>query len=288
MSRARTDDERDGAQMANERDGAQMANEVNGARTGAATQPSPARTVGRRVAAQARFETVAVLRNGEQLLLTLILPVIALVVLVRVDAAPLPGADRTPAALAGVLSLAVASTAFTSQAIAVAFDRRWGVLRMLATTPLGPRGLLAGKFGAVVAVLVVQTVTLVAVAAGLGWRGHGAGPGVALGAGVLMLLGAAAFVALAMLVGGTLRPEAVLAVANLLWVLMAAVGGLLLPLSSLPGPLAAVVFLLPSGALGEGMRALATTGSLNLAAVAVLAVWAAGGAWLAARFFRWD
>ena len=255
---------------------------------GTGTRPgADRRTRGRRVLAQTRFETAAVLRNGEQLLLTFILPVIALVLLARTDSVPLPG-DRLTAALAGVLALAVASTAFTSQAIAVAFDRRWGVLRMLATTPLGPRGLLAGKFGAVVAVLAVQTIVLVAVAAGLGWRGDGVSATTVLGAGVLMLLGAAAFVALGMLVGGTLRPEAVLAVANVVWVLMAAGGGLLLPLDALPAPVAAGVFLLPSGALGEGMRTLVTTGALDLAAVAVLAVWAAAGTWLAARFFRWD
>ncbi|MFH5822656.1 ABC transporter permease [Georgenia sp. AZ-5] len=242
----------------------------------------------RRVLAQTGFETAAVLRNGEQLLLTFILPVIALVLLVRTDVVPLPGATRAPAALAGVLALAVASTAFTSQAIAVAFDRRWGVLRMLATTPLGPRGLLAGKLGAVLCVLAVQAVVLVAVALGLGWRGEGAGIGAAAGSLLLVLLGAAAFVALALLVGGTLRPEAVLAVANLLWVLMLAGGGLVVPLGTLPEPLAAVVFLLPPGALGEGLRTLATGGGLDLGAVAVLAVWAAGGSWLAARFFRWD
>lgn len=240
----------------------------------------------RRVLAQTRFETAAVLRNGEQLLLTFILPLIALVVLVRTDVVPLPGGERHPAALAGVLALAVAS-GFTSQAIAVAFDRRWGVLRMLATTPLGRRGLLAGKVGAVAAVLVVQTVVLAAAAAVLGWRPD-VGPAQVLGGALLMLLGAGAFVALALLVGGTLRPEAVLAVANLLWVLMAAGGGLLIPLTTLPEPVATIVFLLPSGALGEGLRTLATTGLLDLGALAVLAVWTAVGSWLAARFFRWD
>ncbi|KAE8763470.1 ABC transporter permease [Georgenia thermotolerans] len=245
-------------------------------------------TRARRVLAQTRFETAAVLRNGEQLLLTFILPVIALVVLVRTDLVALPGATRTPAALAGVLALAVASTAFTSQAIAVAFDRRWGVLRMLATTPLGRRGLLAGKLGAVVCVLAVQAVVLMLVAAGLGWRGEGLGVVALLGGALFVLLGAAAFVSLALLIGGTLRPEAVLAVANLLWVLMAGAGGLLLPADTLPGPLAQVVVLLPSGALGEGLRLLATTGRLDLAALAVLAVWTAAGSWLAARYFRWD
>ncbi|MHB1063333.1 MAG: ABC transporter permease [Georgenia sp.] len=241
----------------------------------------------RRTLAQTRFETLAVLRNGEQLLLTFLLPAIVLVVLVRTDVVPLPG-DRAAAALAGTLALAVASTAFTSQAIAVAFDRRWGVLRLLATTPLGPRGLLAGKLGAVVCVLLAQVVVLGVVAALLGWRGAGLSPAAVLAAAVLMLLGAAAFVSLAMLLGGTLRPEAVLAVANLLWVLMAAGGALVVPAATLPEPLAALVRLLPSGALGEGMRTLATTGTLDLAAVAVLSAWTAAAAWFAARLFRWD
>lgn len=253
---------------------------------GALARPAPP---WRRVLAQARFETAAVLRNGEQLLLTLVLPVIALVVLTRTEFVPVPE-PRPAAALAGVVALAVASQ-LTSQSIALAFDRRWGVLRLLATTPLGPRGLLAGRLGAVLAVLVVQLVVLIVAALILGWRpeasvGHAIG--VLLGGALLTMLGAAAFVALAVLLGGTLRPEAVLAVANLLWVLLAAAGGLLVPAESLPGPAGVLVRLLPSGALGEGLRALAVTGRLELASVVVLAVWALGGAWLAARFFRWE
>lgn len=245
------------------------------------------RLTARRVLAQTRFETLAVLRNGEQLLLTFLLPLAVLVMLVRTDVVPLPG-DRTAAALAGTLALAVASTAFTSQAIAVAFDRRWGVLRMLATTPLGPRGLLTGKLGAVVCVLTVQVVVLGAVAAVLGGGGAWPSPAVVLASALLVLLGAAAFVSLALLVGGTLRPEAVLAVANLLWVLMATGGALVVPAATLPEPVATVVTVLPSGALGEGMRTLATDGVLDLGAAAVLAAWTAAASWLAARLFRWS
>ncbi|GAA4422813.1 ABC transporter permease [Georgenia halophila] len=242
----------------------------------------------RRVLAQTRFETAAVLRNGEQLLLTLVLPVIALVVMVRTDLVPLPGPDaaRPAGAVAGVLALAVASHV-TSQSISLAFDRRWGVLRLLATTPLGPRGLLAGRLGAVLVVLAVQAAVVLTAGLLLGWRPDPS-TSVVLGSVLLIAEGAAAFVALAMLLGGTLRPEAVLALANLLWVLMAAGGGLLVPAESLPAALAAVVRVLPSGALGEGMRTLATTGGLDPYAVAVLAVWTVVGAWLAARFFRWD
>ncbi len=240
----------------------------------------------RRVWAQTRFETRAVLRNGEQLLLTMLLPAVALVALTVTDLAPLPE-PRSHAALGSALAMAVASS-FTSQAIAVAFDRRWGVLRMLATTPLGPRGLLAGKFGAVLLVLVVQTVVLGAIALGLGWRPDGVGVAQLLAAVVLMVLGMAVFVAFAMLVGGTLRPEAVLAIANLLFVLMVLGGGLVLPLEMMPAPLDAVLLYLPPGALGEALRTLATDGTVDLAAMGVLAVWAAVGSVLATRAFRWD
>jgi ABC-2 type transport system permease protein len=241
----------------------------------------------RRVLAQTRFETLAVLRNGEQLLLTLVLPVIALVVAASTEVLPLPG-PRADAALASAVALAVASTAFTSQAIAVAFDRRWGVLRLLSTTPLGPTGLLGGKLGAVLAVLVVQVVLLAGVAAALGWRPDGVGPAQAVAGAAFLVLGAAAFASFALLLGGTVRPEGVLAVANLLWVLMAVGGGLLLPLGLLPGPLGTVVGLLPPGVLGEGLRTLATEGLVDVGGLGLLLAWTVLGSWLATRYFRWD
>lgn len=251
---------------------------------GAPTQPGAAPWP-RRVRAQAAFEARAVLRNGEQLLLTLVLPVLALVVVARTDLVRLGTDDRLGAVAPGAVALAVLSTAFTSQAIATGFDRRWGVLRLLATTPLGRGGLLAGKALAVLAVEAVQVIVLAGVALALGWRPVLAG--VPAAAGVLVL-GTAAFVALALVLAGTLRTEAVLAVANLVWVLLAAGGGALLPLDLLPDAAAAVVRYLPSGALGEGLREALATGSVPVVHLAVLGAWTVAGAALAARFFRWD
>ena len=53
------------------------------------------------------------------------------------------------------------SSAFTSVAISTAFERRYGVLERLATTPLGKPGLLAGKALAVIMIMFGQLVILV-------------------------------------------------------------------------------------------------------------------------------
>ncbi|MCA5893436.1 ABC transporter permease [Isoptericola sp. NEAU-Y5] len=250
---------------------------------GTAGAASPAR----RVTAQAGFETRTILRNGEQLLVTIVLPVLVLVGLARTSIIGLDtgGLPRIDFVTPGVLALACVTTAFTSQAIATAFDRRNGVLRLLATTPLGRSGLLAGKVLGVLAVEVVQVVVIGVTALLLGWQPHVAGIPAAVGAG---LLGTAAFTALALLIAGTLRAEGVLAVANLLLVLLVVGGGLLVPPDQLPGPLAHLATFLPSGALGEAMRgALLGTGVPPLAVV-VLAAWTALLAGATVRFFRWQ
>lgn len=237
-----------------------------------------------RVLAQAGFEARTLLANGEQLLAALVLPSLALVGLVLAPFPDLGSGRRVDLVAPGVLALAVISTAFTGQAIAIGFDRRSGMLRLLGTTPLGRDGLLAGRLLAVLVVEVVQLLVLGAIAAAYGWRPHAAGIPVAV---VWLLLGTAAFVALALLLGGTLRAEGVLAVANLLWVLMLGLG-VVLPVERLPGAVAAVARLTPGGALGELLRSALLGTATPWWALAVLVAWLAGGAAGAARWFRWD
>lgn len=244
----------------------------------------------RRVLAQARFEAVGLLRHGEQLLVSMVLPLLALVGLSLVSypdltVGPWADARRIDVLTPGVLALVVMSTAFTGQAILLAFERRWGVLRLLGTTPLGRGGLLLGKALAVLVVLVVQLAVVSAVAAVLGWRPDPVG---LLPALLAVVLGAGAFASLAACLGGALRAEAVLALANLVWVLLAAVGGVLLPAHALPAPLATVVSLLPSAALGDAMRGALVDGSVAWSAFAVLVGWAVGAALLARRLLRWS
>jgi ABC-2 type transport system permease protein len=240
----------------------------------------------RRIAAQTAFETRMILRNGEQLLITIILPVILLIGLTKTDVIDIDtlGHTRIDFLAPGVLALAVMSTAFTSQAIATAFDRRNGVLRLLSTTPLGRGGLLAGKVLGVLVVEVVQVIVIGAVALGLGWHPHAAGIPAAL---LAVLLGTAAFTSLALLLAGTLRAEGVLAVANLLLVLLTVAGGVLVPAAQLPGALEQVALLLPSGALGEAMRGALLDGTVPAFSVVVLLGWTAALGWGAGKLFRW-
>lgn len=232
-----------------------------------------------RVLRQAAFEAKVALRNGEQLLLTLVLPALVLVGVTRVGSLDLGDGDRPALALGGVLALAVVSTAFTGQAIGTGFDRRNGVLRLLATSPLGRSGLLAGKVLAVGGLVVVQVLVLAAIALPLGWSPTAG----ALAAVPALLLGTAAFTALGLLLAGTVRAEGTLAVANFVWVLLLAGGGLVLP-----SPLAPVSDLLPSGALGTAVREALAGGTVAVGPLLVLAAWAAACALACARWFRWE
>lgn len=239
----------------------------------------------RRVLAQAGFEARGLLSHGEQLLVSIVLPLMALIGLAVTDAPSLGPGERIDVATAGVLALAVISTAFTGQAILLGFERRYGVLRLLGTTPLGRDGLLLGKALSVFAVLLVQLLVLGVVAAFLGWAPTPAGvPGAVLVVGT----GALAFASLAVLIGGTLRAEGVLALANLLWILLAALGGVIIAADRYPAPWDTVVSLLPSAALGDGMRTALVDGGLPVAEILILLVWTALASALASRFLRWS
>jgi ABC-2 type transport system permease protein len=144
--------------------------------------------------------------------------------------------------------------------------------------------LVAGRLAAVLGVVAVQMVLLSAVAFGLGWRPAAAGVGWAL---LLILLGCAAFGGLGILLGGTLRAEIVLAVANVVWFALLLGGGIVLPAGQLPGGMAEVARLLPSGALAEGLRTALVTGQFpGLAPILVLLAWAVVSAGVATRTVR--
>lgn len=256
--------------------------------------PAPgAAPYSRMVLAQSRMETLLLLRNGEQLLLTLVIPLVLLLLLGGTDLVSISGdADngagsdaQVPTAVAGVLTVAVISTAFTGLAIATGFERRYGVLRRLAVTPLPRSALLLGKAAAVLLVEVLQVALIVSVGLAFGYSGGANWLGVI----VLVLAGTAAFAGLGMLMAGTLRAEATLAAANLVFILLLVAGAALVPVSRYPDAVQPVLQALPSAALGEGLRSVVVDASgIPWLQVGVLAVWAVGGIAVAARFFRWE
>jgi ABC-2 type transport system permease protein len=231
----------------------------------------------------ARTEALLTLRNGEQVLLTLLIPLALLVGLTLLPVFSLPE-PRINSVAPRVFALAVMSSAFTGQAIALGFDRRYGVLKRLAATSL-PRWLLvAGRVAAGLAVVVLQLVVLGLVAALLGWSPRPEGLAFAV---LLVVLGTASFGALGVLLGGVFKAEVVLALANLVWFALLLGGGIVIPASKLPGPMADVVQLLPSGALAEGLRTALVDGAVPGAGVfAVLAAWGAVAGLFASRTTR--
>lgn len=242
--------------------------------------PRPA-TVSKMLTAQFGLELRLLLRNGEQLLLTMFIPITLLIGLTLLPLGSF-GDDRAGAFTPAIMALAVISTAFTGQAIAVAFDRRYGALKRLGATALPVWGIIAGKSLAVVAVVFLQAILLGAIGMALGWRPPVAG--LALGA-LIIALGTAGFAAMGLLLGGTLRSEIVLALANLLWFVFAGFGALTLETEAVPSAVAWVARLTPSGALTEALSQ-AMTLSVDWFGLAVLAVWGAVSAVCALRWFR--
>jgi ABC-2 type transport system permease protein len=237
------------------------------------------------VLAQGGLELRLALRNGEQLLLTLVIPLLVLVIGTESHGFDVGTDDRVGFLTPGVLALAVLSTAFTSLAIATGFERRYGALKRLGATPLPRSGLLAGKTLGVVAVELVQIALIVGVALALDWDPHGSAVAVA---GVLAL-GTVTFCALGLLLAGTLRAEATLALANLVYLLLLAASGVATPLERMPDGLRHVLELLPSTALVDALRTvLFEGGALPGEDVLTLAVWAVVAVAAAARWFRWE
>lgn len=238
------------------------------------------------VAAQSAMEARLMLRNGEQLLLAVVIPVIVLIGGVKgaahlsLDLAHRPVDVFTP----GVLALAVMSTAFTSLAIATGFERRYGVIKRLGSSPLPRSGLLAGKVGGLLVIEAMQVAVIVVVGLALGWDPADGG---LLGALLAVVVGTGTFAALGLFVAGILRAEATLAAANLIYLLFLAAGAVVLPSSSY-GAFGHVTAWLPSGAMGGAMRHACLDGGVAWRDLGVLLLWGALGTVLTAKTFRWE
>jgi ABC-2 type transport system permease protein len=236
--------------------------------------------------AQTAIELRLTARRGENLLAIAIIPIAALVFFSSVAVLDVPSDPPVDWILPGTLALAVIAAGLVNLGIATAYERSYGVLKRLGGSPLGRSGLIAAKLVSVGVVVAIQTLGLVAAAAIIGWRpGPSVAPVLLL---VALVLGTITFTGLGLLLAGTLRAEATLALANGLFLVALLLGGILVPTASLPPAVAAVANLLPAAALAELLRvALGQPGSIMPAGL-VLLVWGVGAVVLASRWFRWE
>jgi ABC-2 type transport system permease protein len=262
---------------------------MTGSRSKAWPAPAPgAAPLPMMIRAQAGLELRTLARNGEQLLITLIIPLLLLLAFGHADLISVGSGSRIDFIVPGILALAVLSTAFTSQAIGTGFERRYGVLKRLGASPLSRPGLIAAKTVTVLVVEAVQVALVLAVGALLGWQPN-ASPAAVVWVPLLLVAGTAAFSGLALLMAGTLRAEATLAAANLLYLIMLGLGAVLFPLSKLPPGIRPVLRLLPADALADGLRGVLAGGTgLPVRDLLVLCAWAVVTIAVAVRTFRWE
>jgi ABC-2 type transport system permease protein len=214
-----------------------------------------------------------------------VIPTLLLVLFSSVDIVDTGSGKSVDFLAPGILALAVLSTAFTGQAIATGYERRYGVLKRLGTSPLPRWGLMTAKTLSVLVTEALQVILLTLIALALGWSPHGSPAAVVL----LLVLGTAACSGLGLLMAGTLKAEATLAAANLVFLLLLAGGGVLVPLDRFPDAAQAVLGLLPLSALSDGLRDVLQHGAaIPWGDLGILGAWAVLGLGAAAAFFRWE
>ncbi len=237
-------------------------------------------------ASQLRIELRLASRQGEQLLVSIGIPLLILVFFSSVDVLPVPTQEPIDFLAPGVLALAVMSTSLVSLGIGTGFERTYGVLKRLGAAPLGRPRWVAAKITTVLVIEAVQWALLIGVALLLGWSPPGSGWAPAL---VGALLGTAAFGGLGLLMAGTLPGLATLAGANALYLVLLLTGGMVIPLDELPGPVEAVARVLPAAPLAEVLTgSLTVGGSVGGWAWVSLTVWAIAAPVAAAALFRWE
>ena len=226
--------------------------------------------------AQARVELVVASRRGENLLVTILIPLLLLVFFASVPLLPAPpgGGRQIDQIVPGILALAIISTGLVSLGIATAFERSYGVLKRLGGSPLPRPALLGAKALVVVLTEALQVVLIIVVAAVLGWAPTGGIPAALLAALPWLLLGSVTFCAMGLLLAGALRAEAVLGMANGLYLVFLLLGGVIIPLDHLPSAVADVAALLPPAQLAALLRgAMESWSKFDPLAALGLAIW---------------
>ncbi|MDH3306860.1 MAG: ABC transporter permease [Acidimicrobiia bacterium] len=230
---------------------------------------------------QTRMELLLTLRRGEAVLLTLVIPVGLLLFFGSTGLFDITVEFLVP----GLLTLSIISSAFVSMAIATGYERKFLVLKRLGVTPLPRWILIAAKSVSVAVIEVVQFVLVAGIAVlALDWE-----PAFHVGWGAAGLaLGTSAFIGSAMLLAGTMRAEATLALSNGLYVVFLGLGDVIVPIAALPAALQTVARILPGAPLAAVMRGAASGAEVGSASVWSLVLWAIAAPLLATRVFTWQ
>lgn len=233
------------------------------------------------------MELRLLLRNGENLLVTLGIPLAVLVFFGFVPVLPTGQTSAVGFLVPGVLTLSVMGSSLVSLGISTGFDRAYLVLKRLGATPLRRAELVAAKATAVLAVQAVQIALVVAVGAALGWTPRTSTTHLAL-ALAAVVLASVAFAGIGLALAGGLPAFATLAAANAVFLFLMLVSGIIFPLDRLPAALQTVARVFPSTWLADILRAATDGAAVPAAGMLVLAAWAVGAAILAAAVFRWE
>src|SRR6266853_4168961 len=250
------------------------------------TSNNQAASLGHQIIAQTRVELLLTLRRGESVLITLVVPVLLLIFFASLNIVPATNGKAVNFLLPGMLALAVMATGMVSLGIATAYERYYGVLKRLGSSPLPRSGLIIAKVISVLVLELIQIIVLIGVAAILyGWRPAGSPPLTLL----IMAIGTVTFSALGLAMAGALRAEVTLAGANGLYLLFLLLGGGILPLSHLPAPLAAFAQILPAAALTQALQASLSSGAAFPSfALTILVAWAIIILLISVRTFQWE
>lgn len=234
---------------------------------------------------QLRQELTVMARNGEQLLLLVGIPVLLLVFFSQIDILPTQGLTAVAFLVPGILALAVMSTAMVSLGIATGFERSYGVLKRLGTTPLGTRRLVLAKVVSTCIVESAQLALLVVVGIALGWRPVDTNW---LAATAAVVLGTTCFAGIGLTLAGRLRAEVNLAAQNGLYLVLLLLGGIIVPNDELPKVVRSLAEWLPSNALSELLRSAFNGYEIVVRSIVVLLVWSVATCALATIYFKWS
>jgi ABC-2 type transport system permease protein len=244
--------------------------------------PAPAP---RAILALTLWELRLALRRGENLLVTIVVPAVVLLFFTSVPVLTVPG-RAVDFLLPGSIALAVIATCLVSLGISTAYERAFGVLKRLGGAPLPGGGLVAARVLALLVIETAQIAVLFGLALLLGWAPAASADARVVAAAVV--LGSLAFAGIGLLMAGHLRAEATLAIANGLFLAFLLLGGVIVPLSHFPEPLAAVASMLPATVLADALRVGLGQAGDAFGSLATLLAWAVGAIGLAVATFRWD